>query len=264
MYYPPGAWIYPDERYYYAWYGVEEPEPPPPTDHDIKSTLVDRLNQNRHRCVLLMSPSITPPLRDAAASNTQLLRSSGSQLFFVAEKTLSPGPPRSAGMGSTTVSKEKRDPSDTLSRRSSRRRRARHRARLRGPNAGGAARARSRGRPACLAGQCLSGSGSRDDLGFRGRGQAQGVWTPSGRPASDRRSRRHSLLHPDARQVAFRSRTSANRGQARLGSAHRARQARRAAAGGTKAPGHQLLRVVFHRPLVGGGSRKFDTRRRAR
>ncbi len=48
MYYPPGAWIYPEERYYYGWYGLEPSEAPPPTDHDIKSMLVDRLNQNPH------------------------------------------------------------------------------------------------------------------------------------------------------------------------------------------------------------------------
>ena len=38
-------WIYPTDRYYYAWYD----EPifwPEPTDSDIKATVVDRLRDN--------------------------------------------------------------------------------------------------------------------------------------------------------------------------------------------------------------------------
>ncbi len=41
------AWQYPDNRYYYPWYdepvGMEQP-----TDHEIKSKVVDRLRENVH------------------------------------------------------------------------------------------------------------------------------------------------------------------------------------------------------------------------
>jgi osmotically-inducible protein OsmY len=37
-------WIYPMDRYYYGWYDGEHP--PPPTDAEIKSIVVDRLREN--------------------------------------------------------------------------------------------------------------------------------------------------------------------------------------------------------------------------
>ena len=37
-------WTYPDNRYYYSWYG--EPWPAEPTDGQIKSIVVDRLRAN--------------------------------------------------------------------------------------------------------------------------------------------------------------------------------------------------------------------------
>ncbi len=36
-------WTYPDERYYYEWYGDPRVEP---TDGDIKAMVVDRLREN--------------------------------------------------------------------------------------------------------------------------------------------------------------------------------------------------------------------------
>jgi len=36
-------WTYPDERYYYGWYGAP---PVTPTDADIKAMVVDRLREN--------------------------------------------------------------------------------------------------------------------------------------------------------------------------------------------------------------------------
>lgn len=39
-------WKYPDDRYYYSWYG--EPVPAEPTDGEIKSMVVDRLRNNPH------------------------------------------------------------------------------------------------------------------------------------------------------------------------------------------------------------------------
>jgi osmotically-inducible protein OsmY len=38
------AWIYPDERYYYGWYG--ERWPSEPTDGEIKAIVVERLRNN--------------------------------------------------------------------------------------------------------------------------------------------------------------------------------------------------------------------------
>jgi osmotically-inducible protein OsmY len=37
-------WVYPDQRYYYDWYDADGPGRL--TDSDIKSTLVDRLNED--------------------------------------------------------------------------------------------------------------------------------------------------------------------------------------------------------------------------
>lgn len=42
--YPPGPWLYPPQRYYYGWYG--DPVAQEPTDHEIKSSIVDRLREN--------------------------------------------------------------------------------------------------------------------------------------------------------------------------------------------------------------------------
>ena len=42
------AWQYPDERYYYGWYGQQPQIQPTPTDADIKSAVVDRLRGNLH------------------------------------------------------------------------------------------------------------------------------------------------------------------------------------------------------------------------
>jgi hypothetical protein len=39
-----GPWIYPDDRYYYGWYDALRGEQP--SDHEIKSTVVDRLREN--------------------------------------------------------------------------------------------------------------------------------------------------------------------------------------------------------------------------
>jgi BON domain len=41
----PG-WTYPEERYYYRW--LDEQPPAPPTDGEIKSTVVQRLKDNPH------------------------------------------------------------------------------------------------------------------------------------------------------------------------------------------------------------------------
>lgn len=41
-----GPWTYPEDRYYYNWYG--EPWPVEPSDGDIKAIVVDRLRQNLH------------------------------------------------------------------------------------------------------------------------------------------------------------------------------------------------------------------------
>ncbi len=43
MLFPP--WQYPYDRYYYPWYDSSDIEPMP-TDHEIKSTVVDRLREN--------------------------------------------------------------------------------------------------------------------------------------------------------------------------------------------------------------------------
>lgn len=45
MIFPP--WQYPYDRYYYGWYDSPVAEPLP-SDHEIKSTLVDRLRENPH------------------------------------------------------------------------------------------------------------------------------------------------------------------------------------------------------------------------
>lgn len=37
-------WVYPDNRYYYGWYG--QPWPIEPSDGDIKAVVVDRLREN--------------------------------------------------------------------------------------------------------------------------------------------------------------------------------------------------------------------------
>lgn len=44
--FPP--WAYPQDRYYYQWYGPEAMPPVQPTDGEIKSTVVDRLRVNPH------------------------------------------------------------------------------------------------------------------------------------------------------------------------------------------------------------------------
>jgi osmotically-inducible protein OsmY len=41
-----GYWQYPDNRYYYGWYG--EHGPFAITDHEMKSAVVDRLRENPH------------------------------------------------------------------------------------------------------------------------------------------------------------------------------------------------------------------------
>jgi osmotically-inducible protein OsmY len=43
MAYPP-SWTYPGDRYYYGWYNKLPPSPP--SDSEIKATLVDRLREN--------------------------------------------------------------------------------------------------------------------------------------------------------------------------------------------------------------------------
>lgn len=45
MLFPP--WQYPYDRYYYPWYDSSETDPPP-TDHEIKATVVDQLRENPH------------------------------------------------------------------------------------------------------------------------------------------------------------------------------------------------------------------------
>lgn len=42
----PAAWTYPEDRYYYSW--LDEQPPAPPTDSEIKSTVVKRLKENPH------------------------------------------------------------------------------------------------------------------------------------------------------------------------------------------------------------------------
>jgi hypothetical protein len=42
----PPAWTYPEDRYYYSW--LDERPPAPPTDGEIKSTVVKRLKENPH------------------------------------------------------------------------------------------------------------------------------------------------------------------------------------------------------------------------
>jgi osmotically-inducible protein OsmY len=39
-----GTWVYPYDRYYYGWY--DELRGEQPSDHQIKSTVVDRLREN--------------------------------------------------------------------------------------------------------------------------------------------------------------------------------------------------------------------------
>lgn len=39
-----GPWMYPYDRYYYGWY--DELRGDQPSDHEIKSTVVDRLREN--------------------------------------------------------------------------------------------------------------------------------------------------------------------------------------------------------------------------
>jgi osmotically-inducible protein OsmY len=41
-----GPWIYPDARYYYEWYELENLPSDEPTDGDVKAMLVDRLREN--------------------------------------------------------------------------------------------------------------------------------------------------------------------------------------------------------------------------
>ncbi len=45
MLFPP--WVYPYDRYYYGWYDSPVADAPP-TDHEIKATIVDRLRENPH------------------------------------------------------------------------------------------------------------------------------------------------------------------------------------------------------------------------
>lgn len=45
MFYAP--WVYPVDRYYYGWYDSPPPDLPP-TDHEIKSEIVDQLRNNAH------------------------------------------------------------------------------------------------------------------------------------------------------------------------------------------------------------------------
>lgn len=42
VFYAP--WVYPADRYYYGWY--DDVPPPLPSDHEIKSNMVDRLREN--------------------------------------------------------------------------------------------------------------------------------------------------------------------------------------------------------------------------
>ncbi|WP_188186892.1 BON domain-containing protein [Nonomuraea sp. SYSU D8015] len=44
--YPMNPWTYPNERYYYGWWGA--PLSTEPTDGQIKSRIVDRLRENPH------------------------------------------------------------------------------------------------------------------------------------------------------------------------------------------------------------------------
>jgi hypothetical protein len=44
---PIGPWSYPEARYYCEWWGTETPDLPP-TDGEIKSTVVKRLKDNPH------------------------------------------------------------------------------------------------------------------------------------------------------------------------------------------------------------------------
>lgn len=43
---PYPAWTYPTDRYYYGWYDEELALERPPSDHELKSTVVDRLREN--------------------------------------------------------------------------------------------------------------------------------------------------------------------------------------------------------------------------
>lgn len=43
----PGGWTYPEERYYYNWWGSEPPTEPS-SDGDVKSLVVEQLKQNPH------------------------------------------------------------------------------------------------------------------------------------------------------------------------------------------------------------------------
>lgn len=72
------AWTYPDERYYYGWYG--EPWPAEPTDGDIKAVVVDRLRVNPHtkdddltvdvkRNVVILTGEVSSPLAKRAAGD---------------------------------------------------------------------------------------------------------------------------------------------------------------------------------------------------
>ena len=71
-------WIYPAGRYYYPWY--DEVPPGPPTDGDIKSTVVDRLRENPYtidehlkvdvkQSVVILGGEVASPLAKRAAGD---------------------------------------------------------------------------------------------------------------------------------------------------------------------------------------------------
>lgn len=70
-------WIYPLDRYYYAWYDAYEPEP---SDLDIKAVVVDRLRENPYTAefdlrvdvkqgVVILGGSVGSALAKRAAGN---------------------------------------------------------------------------------------------------------------------------------------------------------------------------------------------------
>ncbi len=78
MLFPP--WQYPYDRYYYPWYESSEIYPPPPTDHEIKATVVDRLRENPHtkdddihvdveRGVVILTGEVSSPKAKRAAGD---------------------------------------------------------------------------------------------------------------------------------------------------------------------------------------------------
>lgn len=75
---PP--WAYPEDRYYYQWYGPEHLPPVEPTDGDIKSVVVERLRINPHtsddhirvdvkRNVVILTGDVSSPVAKRAAGD---------------------------------------------------------------------------------------------------------------------------------------------------------------------------------------------------